>query len=492
MKPGKVYLGGAGPGDPGLVTLRLLEVLRDADVILYDRLLDRSILREAKSSAEIIDVGKGAHGGDRGAEQRDINSLLLEHASRGKTVLRLKGGDPFVFGRGAEECEALAEAGVPFEVIPGVISASAVPAYAGIPLTHREYSSSFAVATGHLKKGFDFSHLMVPQADTLVYLMGVGNLPKLAKKIIEAGWPEEAPAALIQEGTRGTQRTVVGTLGAIAERAREAGIEAPAVLVVGEVVRLREKLSWFEKKPLFGRRVVVTRATEKQGVLSNALRALGAGVLECPSIAIRPLAEARLQFSSLESLDSFTDIVFTSENGVRLFFEHLMEAGGDARSLTGKRIAAIGPSTAESLKTHGITADLVPATYTAEGILERLEEDLSGRQFLLPRAKGARPILQEEIARRGGAVEEWLLYEAVSPEIDTRELHEADALLFTSSSTVRNLCRAGMIDRGIPAVCIGPVTARTAGEEGFSLIHVSAEATIGSLLEKTVEVLKSE
>jgi len=490
MKRGKVYLGGAGPGDPGLVTLRLLEVLRTADVILYDRLLDRSILREAKGSAEIIDVGKGSRGGNRGAEQVEINRLLLEHASHGKTVLRLKGGDPFIFGRGAEECEALAGAGVSFEVIPGVTAASAVPAYAGIPLTHRDCSSSFAVATGHLKKGLDISHLTVPRADTLVYLMGVGSLPALTKKIIGAGWPEETPAALIQQGTRGTQRTVEGMLGTIAERAREEGIEAPAVLVVGEVVRLREKLSWFEKRPLFGKRVVVTRAREKQGTLSNALRAFGAEVLECPAISIRPLEEGRRRFRSLEVLAAFTDLVFTSENGVRLFFEHLMEAGGDARSLSGKSIAAIGPATADALLAHGINADLVPAAYTAEGILARLEEDLGGRAFLLPRAKGARQLLPEEIARRGGAVEEWLLYEAVPPGIDTGELEGADALLFTSSSTVRNLCRAGTVDRSAPAVCIGPVTARTAGEEGFSRIYVSAEATIDSLLEKTVEVLR--
>ncbi len=402
---GKVYLIGAGPGDPGLITVRGLALLRRADVVVYDQLASPELLKEAPAGAELLYVGKKA--GAHAVPQGGINELLVHRARAGLTVVRLKGGDPFVFGRGGEEAEELAAAGIPFEVVPGVTSAVAVPAYAGIPVTHRRYTTLVTFITGHEDPAKEASTIpwaaLGQNPGTLVFLMGVKNLGENCRRLIDAGRAADTPAAVIQSGTTLSQRTVVGTLATIAERAREAGIKPPAVLVVGGVVELAETLKWWENRPLWGKTALVTRSRDQASRLVDLLGAAGARCLEVPTIEIIPPADFAPLDAALQHLSRYEWVIFTSANGVSAFMDRLFHLGQDVRVLGRARLAVIGPATAEALRGYGLVADVVPDTFRAEGLLSVLEPKLlGGRRILLARAEQARDVLPEGLARPGG------------------------------------------------------------------------------------------
>jgi uroporphyrinogen III methyltransferase/synthase len=500
---GIVYLIGAGPGDPGLITVRGRDCLAQADVVLYDRLIGDELLDAARPDAELIYVGKSAH--KHKLSQQEINDLLVEKARAGLKVARLKGGDPFVFGRGGEEAQALVAAGVPFEVVPGITSPIAVPAYAGIPVTHRDVASNFAVVTGHRRKGgegadeglgLDWDALA--RMDTLIVLMGVGNLPVIARELLAAGRDPQTPAALIRWGTTPQQAMVDGTLGTIADRAREAGLRPPAVLVVGGVAALRDDLRWFDTRPLFGQRVLVTRPREKAGGTAARLRELGADPVTFPTIDIRPPEDWTALDAAIERLASghYDWAIFTSTNGVRFFWRRLEALGKDARAFAGARLGAIGPVTASELTRRGLRADLVPDQYVAEAILDAIGP-VAGQRVLLPRADIARPALADGLLDAGADVDEIAAYRTVPADAEDaeriRELlaaGEIDVLTFTSSSTVRNFVAAleplPELPEDTVVACIGPITAGTARELGLP-VHVSAsEHTIEGLLNALV------
>ncbi len=497
MTLGKVWLVGAGPGDPGLITVAGLERLRQADVIVYDRLVSPRLLEHAREGAELIFMGKVA--GEGIHDQSKINELLIERAREGKRVVRLKGGDPFVFGRGGEEAEALRAAAVPFEVVPGLTSATAVPAYAGIPVTHRGLASSFAVVTGHEDPGkgepaIDWERLATA-VDTLVLHMGTKTLPEVVDKLIAGGRPAETPVAVIRWGTTPEQRTVTGTLADIVQRVREAKLEPPAITVVGEVVRLRENLAWFEERPLFGKRVLITRTRRQASTLARLLAEEGAVPIELPAIEIEPAADPAAVEAALDGLHVgvYSWIVFTSANAVELFFGLVGERGLDARAFAGAKAAAIGPATAEALAGRGIVADAVPEEYIAEGVVEALRPHLRpGDRVLLPRAEGARPELVEGLRALGGEVDEVILYRAAVPREAPAEALSllrdggVDVVTFTSSSTVRNL--SALLDGDVECLrrplvaCIGPITAETARELGLRLDVVASEHTVPGLV----------
>jgi uroporphyrinogen III methyltransferase/synthase len=500
--PGIVYLVGGGPGDPGLITVRGLECIRRADVLVYDRLIGEPLLAEARPDCERIYVGKQAS--RHALRQEEINALLVERCRAGRVVTRLKGGDPFVFGRGGEEAEALAAAGLPFEVVPGVTSAIAAPAYAGIPVTHRALTSSVHIITGHEDPTKAESRLawerIAPGEDTLVFLMGMERLGAIAGQLVEHGRPAETPVALVQWGTTPRQRTLTGTLADIAARAAEAGFEAPAVIVVGEVVRLRERLAWFDRRPLFGKRVLVTRARAQASVLSEQLAALGATPIELPAIRILPTADDGPLDAALDRLASadYEWAVFSSVNGVAGVFDRLAARGRDARAFAGCRVCAIGPATAEALAARGLRADRVPAEAVAEGILASFaDDDLAGRRFLLVQGDLARDALGDGLAARGATVEAVVAYRtAPETEADPATLRlirqgAIDIVTLTSSSTARNLVAAlggdlSGLERSLVAA-IGPITAETARELGLNVGVVAAEHTIPGLVAALVE-----
>lgn len=501
---GHVSLVGAGPGDPGLITVAGAEALGRAEVVVYDRLVNARLLDLAPAGAERVFAGKGPS--QHTMTQDEINALLIDRARAGRRVVRLKGGDPFVFGRGGEEAEALARAGIPFDVVPGVSSAVAAPAYAGIPVTHRGVASSVAFVTGHedpakLDEAVDWARLATA-VDTLVLLMGVGQLPQIVERLLAAGRDAATPAAVIEWGTLPRQRTIEGTLGDIVGKTREAGIGAPAVGVVGEVVRLRKALRWFDARPLFGLRVLVTRTREQASELSRALAAAGAEAVELPSIQItRRYDEAQLT-KAIEALrdGAYRWLLFTSANAAEIFFDALWARGLDARAVRA-RLGAIGPATAEALRARGLRVDVTAAreAYTAEGLLAALErEEMSGARVLLPRAEGARELLVEALAERGAAVDEVTLYVAAVPEgaepegLRRLRAGEIDVATFASSSSVRNLVTmlGGDVEplRRCRIACIGPVTARTAAELlGRAPDVVAEEHTIAGLVRALVE-----
>jgi len=493
--PGMVSLVGAGPGDPGLLTLSGMRCLAEAEVVVHDALVNPRLLDHAPASAERIYVGKSA--GRHTLPQEEINRLLVERASAGKRVVRLKGGDPFIFGRGGEEAEALAAAGIPFEVVPGVTSAIAGPAYAGIPLTHRDFTASVAFVTGHedpakADSGIAWDRLATG-AGTLVFLMGVGRLPEIVAQLTRHGRAPETPAAVVRWGTRPDQEVVTGTLAELVEKTR--GMRPPALIVVGEVVRLRERLAWFERRPLFGKRVLVTRAREQASELTRRLEAAGAEVVEYPAIAILPPESFRPLDAALGRLREFSWLILTSVNGVRFFWERLQAAGKDARALAGLRVAAIGPATAAALGAHGIRADLVPGEFKAEGLLEGLAgEALSGAGILIARAAEAREILPEALRARGARVEVVPAYRTVKNSRDVAPLRAMleeraiQVVTFTSSSTVTHfLDLAGpepaRLLEGVLVASIGPVTAQTAARHGIVSQVVPDRYTIPALVE---------
>ncbi len=498
---GTVYLIGAGPGDPGLLTIRGKEVLGRSDVVVYDYLVNPKLLALAKADAEIIYVGKKA--GSKERSQGEINRLLVARALKGKTVARLKGGDPFVFGRGGEEAEALSLKGVPFEIIPGVTSASAVPAYAGIPLTHRDVTSSFAVVTGHEDPSKESSNIpwdALSKIGTVVFLMGVRNIGKNMRKLMEHGKPARTPVAVITWGTYPAQVTATGTVGTI-ERVvkKRKDIASPAIVVTGEVVNLRKAIDWYEKKPLFGRKILVTRAKEQAGAFAALLEAEGAEVIEFPVIEITPPKSFGAIDEAVSNVRSYDWIVFTSVNGVTRFFERLARSGKDLRELYGIRIAAIGEITAGEIEKRGIHVELRPAEYVAEGLIDAFgKEGMRGKRVLIPRAKEARDVLPATLREMGAEVDVVTAYETKRPAAGAasgiKRMLDAggiDAVTFTSSSTVRNFL--GIFPgfkpvRGKPALaCIGPVTEKTLRDSGLRAAITPDEYTVEKLAQAIAE-----
>jgi len=485
-----VYLVGAGPGDPGLVTVRGAELLARADVVVFDRLAHPDLVDLAPPDAERISVGKAPGRVEMG--QDDINRLLVDRGREAKTVVRLKGGDPFVFGRGGEEAEALAGAGVPFEVVPGVTSAIAAPAYAGIPVTHRGLSTHFTVVTGHEdpSKGVgdvDWEAL-ARVGGTLVVLMGAGSIGEIARRLVAGGRSPDTPVAAVRRGTYPDQRTVRATLATIGD----APVQAPSAIVIGDVAA--SDLAWFETRPLFGRRIVVTRAREQASALRSRLEQLGAEVLELPSIAIEPIA------FTLPSLGDYRWLVLTSANGVRALFERgLAPVGLDARALASLRVAAIGSGTAAALEARGVRPDLVPARFVAEALLDSFPAPAEpGERVLLARAEHARDVLPEGLAGQGYAVDVLALYRTVAAAPDSAAVEAVragavDAITFTSSSTVANFCDlVGELPEPQPLVAsIGPVTSRAAVDRGLHVGAEGVEHTLDGLVGALVDELRS-
>jgi len=494
---GKVYLVGAGPGDPELITLRGLRLVETADVILYDNLAPTPLLSRAPVAAEKVYVGKkrALHA----YTQVQINELLIDYARRGKHVVRLKGGDPYLFGRGGEEAQALHLAGIPFEVVPGVTSALGLAAYAGIPLTHRATTSAVTFVTGHEAEGIDWTR--IGTAETLVIFMGVTTFGEISRRLIAAGRAPSTPAAAVRWASRGDQQSVVGTLENLGSKMRAAGLKPPATIVVGDVVSLRQELNWFERLPLFQTRIVVTRAREQAGRLSEMLREQGAYVIELPTIEIRPPEDWGPLDSAIAELESYHWALFTSANGVRFFIERLDASGKDLRHLRGK-VCAIGPATAERLRSLHVKVDLMPEEYVAESVLRAFEsEDLAGKRILLPRAKVARDLIPVELTRRGAVVSIVPAYQTVVPEESAKlaaEIFGSDSkphwITFTSSSTVRNfarLCRVECLS-GVRIASIGPVTSRTVQELGLRVDLEPEQYTMEGLVEALVRRRMSE
>ena len=413
MTPGKVYLIGAGPGDPGLITVKGLTCIQNADVVIYDYLAAPALLAHASPETEMIYVGK--KGGDHTLPQGGINQLIIDKARQGLVVARLKGGDPYIFGRGGEEAEELVAAGIPFEVVPGVTSAIAGAAYAGIPLTHRDYTSTLAFVTGHedptkTSSSIDWKALATG-IGTLVFFMGIKNLPLIAEQLQGNGMDPTTPVALVRWGTTTRQKTVTGTLATIVDTARQAGMKAPALIVVGKVVQLRDRLQWFETRPLFGRTIIVTRARAQASDLVERLTELGANCLEYPTIEVVPPADNAPLDDAIKNLSTYDWLIFTSVNGVAHFFDRLFALGKDVRDLHHVRTAVIGPATAERLRQQGLRSDIVPASYRAESVVEAFAaETVAGQRILLPRAAEARPILPDELRRMGATVDEIATY----------------------------------------------------------------------------------
>jgi uroporphyrinogen III methyltransferase/synthase len=482
-----VYLVGAGPGDPGLLTVRGAELLARADVVVYDRLVHPSLLDLAPEAALRVNVGKAP--GRAGLDQDGINAALVEHGRSGRTVVRLKGGDPFVFGRGGEEAESLASAGVPFEIVPGITSAIAAPAYAGVPVTHRGLSTHFTVVTGHedpAKGTTDTNWDALARAGgTLVILMGAGRIDEIARRLVEGGRVPETPVAAVRWGTRADQRTTRATLGTIAE----VGVQAPSAIVVGPVAAL--DLAWFERRPLFGRSIVVTRAREQSSGLRARLEALGAEVIELPTISTVPLP------FTAPDLDELDWLVFTSANGVAAFIDDgITPSGRDVRALAPVKIAAIGPGTAAALRHRGIAADLVPERYVAESLVDAFPEpSRGGERVLIARAEQARDVLPEGLAARGYDVDVLAVYrtEAGTPsDADVARVRggDVDAITFTSSSTVTRFVElVGPLD-GAPAVfSIGPITSVAARDAGFTVTAEADPHTIDALVATVLAAL---
>ncbi len=491
----KVYLIGAGPGDPGLLTVRGKEALAAADVVVYDYLASPALLDWAKPGAETIYVGKKA--GAHTLSQEGINRLLVDKAREGKCVARLKGGDPYIFGRGGEEALALLEAGIPFEEVPGVSSTVAGPAYAGIPLTHRGYASSVTLITGHedadkTASSHDWPAL-ARSAATLVFVMGMQHLPEISRKLIEAGRSPDTPTAVIHWATTPRHRSLVATLAEIPEKARQGGFTNPSLIVVGEVVALHDRLNWFEQRPLLGKGVVVTRSREQASGLALGLEALGARVVQFPAIRLRPVRDTSLVDAAVSRLGTYDWIVFTSVNGVACFWERLGAVGLDSRALAGCRIAAIGPATARALADKGLVADCLPSEYKAEGVVAALlEQGVRGSRVLLPRALVARDALPEALRRAGATVDVTPVYETVPDAGERDALHalleegSIHCITFGSSSTVDNFFAAVDAERVRKAsprfACIGPITAQTLARHGFACDIQPGTYTVPALI----------
>ncbi len=504
MSKGIVYLVGAGPGDPKLITVRGMEVLSRSDAVVYDRLASPRLLRGLRPGAERIYVGKRP---DRHTmRQEEINRLLVDLALQGKTVTRLKGGDPTLFGRVGEEAGLLAEHGIPFEIVPGITSAIAVPAYAGIPVTHRDHASSLSIVTGHespdkLDRSIYWDKV-TNATGTLIFLMGVAKIGYISEQLMKHGRAADTPVALVRWGTRPEQQTLTGTLADIEAKVKAAGFEPPAVIVVGDVVKQRETLRWYDLKPLFGTRALVTRSRSQASELADLIEELGGEPCEFPVIEIVPArreSDVRAFRDALDKAESYDWLFFTSVNGVEHFFRGLVELGGDIRRFYRARIAAVGPKTGDALRSRGLQHEALPGGFQAEGMLDHLDEALKpGQRALFLRGDLARGTLPRDLAARSISVDAVTLYETVVPQDQDEQALEqlregaVHVVTFTSSSTVTNLLevlkRFGESDpvgllRGCEIACIGPVTARTAEEAGLAPTIIPEEATISSLAE---------
>ncbi|MFA6850293.1 MAG: uroporphyrinogen-III C-methyltransferase [Selenomonadaceae bacterium] len=494
---GMVYLVGAGPGDYRLISVKACDCLKKAEVVVYDRLADERILSYAPQNAEYVYVGKASS--QHTMKQDDISQLLVDKARAGKCVVRLKGGDPFVFGRGGEEALLLQENKLSFEIVPGITSAISVPAYAGIPVTHRGMATSFAVITGHEDPTKGSSNIRWDKistgVDTLVFLMGIANLPHITAKLIENGRRADTPAAVIRWGTKPEQRVLVTTVGMAAADVEKAQLKPPAIFIVGDVVALREKLAWFDNRPLFGKKIVVTRAREQASKLTLELEELGAQCIEVPAIHMQDPADGYAAVDkAINELSAYDWLIFTSTNGVDRFFARLHKAGRDTRALSAAKIAAIGTATAGKLKEYGIRADSIPAQFRAEGVIYALKDDISqGTKILLPRAEEARAVLPDELRKLGAVVDVVPVYATVVTEMDATAVKqqlsagEVDVVTFTSSSTVTNFLK--LIDGDMALLqqtkvaCIGPITAKTCEDNGIVPDMIAETYTIAGLVD---------
>jgi uroporphyrinogen III methyltransferase/synthase len=477
MRKGFVYLVGAGPGDPGLITVKGMVALSLADCVVYDFLAEKSIID--KLVCEKIYVGK--KGGDHTLPQEEINQLLVTKASEGKTVVRLKGGDPFIFGRGGEEAEILVENGIPFCVVPGVSSFFSAPAYAGIPVTHRDHADAFEVITGHKRSdAADDEDINFPEYSnrkTFVFLMGVKNLEYISGKLIgEKGFPPDTPAAVISWGTTPGQKAAVSSLSGISAETNKRGVKAPAIIIIGNVVLLRDKLKWFDTLPLFGKKIAVTRTREQASSLSSKLSGLGAHVIEFPTIEIRPKEDLSEIKNAISNIDKYDWIIFTSQNAVKVFFGVLKEMGLDSRSLGGRKIAAIGPATSKELERYFVRADFVPEEFIAESIIEGMKgSDITGKNILIPCSSDG---------KMGALVDRVHIYDSVIPAGISDEIESvksADIITFTSSSTVNNFFKI-VRDTDAILACIGPVTADKVREMHGEPQIIASEYTINGLV----------
>ena len=496
-----VYLVGSGPGDPGLITVKGLECIKKANVIVYDYLVNYSLLKNARDDAEIIYVGK--KGNQHTMEQDDINQLLVDKAMENKIVTRLKGGDPYVFGRGGEEALVLKEHNIPFEVVPGITAAIATPNYAGIPVTHRACTSTFGLITGHEDPTKDQSDIdwekLSTGLGTLTFYMGIKNLPNIVSQLVKHGRSKDTPVAVIRWGTTTAQETVTGTLSNIVEKAKT--IKPPAITIVGEVVNLREHLNWFESRPLFGKTVVVTRSRDQASEFSEQLTDLGANVLEFPTISITSPDDFTPLDKEIERLESTDWIIFTSVNGVDCFFHRLSELGGDVRDLKGVKICSIGPATTERIKGFHIKVDCQPPKYVAESVVEVLKgiEDLKGKRIMMPRADIARSYLPEELQKMGADVADIVAYKTVAATngdnsvLDKLKDGTVDIVTFTSSSTVRNFAKIvgednlSAFKENVQFASIGPITTETAEEMDITISIKADEYTIPGLVQAIVD-----
>lgn len=503
--PGKVYLVGAGPGAPGLITLRGKHLLERAEVVVYDYLANPKLLRHAPETAKLVYAGKKG-GGLHAFTQAEINNLLIDFAGKGKRVVRLKGGDPFIFGRGAEEIEELVAAGIDFEVVPGVTSATAAATYAGIPITHREYTASVAFITGHEAPGKKESNIawdkLATGAGTIVIYMGIKNLPVITEKLIDNGRAPETPVAVVRWASTPEQYSVAGTLETITDIVAEAGITPPALIIVGDVVKLRATIDWFEKRPLFGKKIVVTRTREQASELVALLEENGADCLEYPTLHMEPAVDYSILDSSLARIGDYQWLLFTSINAVTWFFRHLWESDMDVRRLGGPKIGVVGRATARKLRDYGLKADLLPKKFTGEGLAEALiNTGVNGAKILLPRAEKAREILPEMLNAAGAEVTVAPVYRNVPPQGRKDELRERledrtiDLITFTSSSTVDNFLT--MVDAEsdqelhrlmdpVQIAVIGPITADTVKKHGLKVDIQPSEYTIADMVNAIV------
>ncbi len=505
-RTGKVYLVGAGPGDPGLLTLRGRRLIEQADVIIYDRLASPRLLSFASPDVELIYVGKRV--GRHVANQDEINDYIVKKAKEGNTVVRLKGGDPFIFGRGGEEAQIMAREGIDFEIVPGVTSAIAVPAYAGVPLTHREHTASVAFITGHRR--FDTKEAPVQWeglakgVGTLVFLMGMTNLPHICSKLIEHGRDPDTPVAVIRWGTTPFHKSITGKLSNIADIVKEKGFKPPAIIVIGTVVALRDQLNWFERLPLLGRRILVTRTRSQASELVRLLERRGAGCVECPAIEVRPPEDRSALDKAINNLSEYDWLVFSSPNAVKYFLERVFELGNDIRVLGTASIACVGASTAECVREYHLNVDLIPPNFRAEGLVEEFSKlDMKGKNVLIPRAKKAREVLPQGLEEMGANVTVVTAYETVTPELrqDVVEIlqdEDVDVLTFTSSSTVKNffsMVPEKLQDRILSKAkiaCIGPVTAKTAIKQGLSIDIQPEKSTIKDMVDAIEAYFKDE
>ncbi|ADW18712.1 uroporphyrinogen-III C-methyltransferase; uroporphyrinogen-III synthase [Desulfobulbus propionicus DSM 2032] len=508
---GKVYLVGAGPGDPGLITLRGKYLLEHAEVVVYDYLANPKLLSYVPKTAQLIYAGKKG-GGLHAFTQQGINRLLVDHAQQGKMVVRLKGGDPFIFGRGAEEIEELVSEGIDFEVVPGVTSATAAATYAGIPITHREYTASVAFVTGHEDPTKKFSNIswekLATGAGTIVIYMGIKTLPSITQKLIDHGRSPDTPVAVVRWASTPQQRSVVGTLATICDVVAQADIKPPALVIVGEVVKLRSTIDWFEKRPLFGRRIVVTRTREQASDLVAKLEEYGAECLEYSTIHIEPVADYRVLDQALAEIHAYAWLLFTSLNAVTYFFQRLFVLGHDSRHLAGTKIAVVGKATAEELKKYGLKADLIPDKFTGEGLAKALvETEVNGSRILLPRALKASDLLPETLIDAGAEVTIAPVYQNVPPQGRKEELRDQlesgsiDLITFTSSSTVTNFL--AMLDAGsdeelhrlmdaVRIAAIGPITAETVREHGLRVDIQPERYTIDDMVHAIVAAYRNK